>query len=112
MKLVDQIKMLGEELTKRRVVENVLISVPKRFEAKISYLEVLKDLIKLTLTKLVPPYPPCPRCKQRNHFANFCWWRPNVKCRAYNQLGHVERVCKEKDNQQTQQAQEVESDVE
>lgn len=33
---------------------------------------------------------------------------PSIKCRAYNQFGHVEKVCKNKANQQAQQAQVVE----
>ena len=53
MKIVNKIRILGEELTERRVVEKVLVSVPKGFEAKISFLEDLKNLTKLTLTDLV-----------------------------------------------------------
>ncbi|XP_020214488.1 uncharacterized protein LOC109798576 [Cajanus cajan] len=50
-------------------------------------------------------YPPCPHCKKKNHTENFCWFRPGVKCRACNQLGHVEKVCKNKVKLQGQQAQ-------
>jgi len=37
--------------------------------------------------------------KKDTHFDKFCWYRPGVKCRACNQLGHVEKVCKNKTNQ-------------
>ena len=44
-------------------------------------------------------YPPCSHCKKANHTENYCWLRPKVKCRACNQLGHVEKICKNKGNQ-------------
>ena len=47
-------------------------------------------------------------CKKDTHLEKYCWYRPEVKCRACNQLGHVEKVCKNKVNQQEQQAQVVE----
>ena len=50
-------------------------------------------------------FPTCQHCKKDTHFEKFCWYRPGVKCRACNQLGHVEKVCKNKANQQRQQAQ-------
>jgi len=53
-------------------------------------------------------FPPCPHCKKDTHLDKFCWYRPGVKCRACNQLGHVEKVCKNKTNQQEQQARVVE----
>ena len=53
MKVANQIRMLGEELTERRIVEKVLVSVPERFKAKRSFLEYSKYLTKLTLTELV-----------------------------------------------------------
>lgn len=167
MKVVNQIRLLGEELTERRIVEKVFVSVPERFESKVSSLEDSKDISQLTVTEVVNAlqafeqrrairleetktieeafqaklkgkqpsssggrkqpgekkekekkdgdshksrgrrerYPPCPNCKKTSHTENFCWWRPSVKCRACNQLGHVEKVCKNKANQQGQQAQ-------
>ena len=44
LKVVNQIRILGEDLSDRRVVEKVLISLPERFEAKISSLEESRDL--------------------------------------------------------------------
>nr|KYP40240.1 DNA topoisomerase 2-binding protein 1 [Cajanus cajan] len=52
-------------------------------------------------------YPPFSYYKKKNHTENFCWFR-GVKCRACNQLGHVEKVCKSKVKQHGQQAQVVE----
>ena len=48
LKVVNQIRILGEDLSDRRVVEKVLISLPERFEAKISSLEESKDLNQIS----------------------------------------------------------------
>ncbi|GKV30445.1 hypothetical protein SLEP1_g39253 [Rubroshorea leprosula] len=54
MKIVNRIRLLGdEELSNKRVVEKVLVSLPKKFEHKISSLEDSKDLSKIPLTKLI-----------------------------------------------------------
>ncbi|KAM3323876.1 hypothetical protein P3S67_005027 [Capsicum chacoense] len=53
MKVVNQIRLMREELTDSRIVEKVLVSLPELFEAKISSLEDLKDLTKLSPSELV-----------------------------------------------------------
>ncbi|XP_031271789.1 uncharacterized protein LOC116130178 [Pistacia vera] len=53
MNVVNKIILLGEEMTDKRIVEKVLVSLPKRFESKISSLEDSKDLSQITLTDLV-----------------------------------------------------------
>ena len=53
MKVVNQIRLLGEELNDKRVVEKVLVSLPKNFESKISSLEDSRDLSQITLSKLI-----------------------------------------------------------
>ncbi|XP_031258912.1 uncharacterized protein LOC116117020 [Pistacia vera] len=53
MNVVNKIKLLGEELTNQRIVEKVLVSLPERFEAKISSLEDSKDLSQISLAELV-----------------------------------------------------------
>jgi len=35
-------------------------------------------------------FPSCPHCKKTNHPERKCWWRPDVKCRNYGNMGHVE----------------------
>ncbi|XP_031282486.1 uncharacterized protein LOC116141082 [Pistacia vera] len=55
MVVVNKIKLLGEELTNKRIVEKVLVSLPERFEAKISSLEDFKDLSQISLSELVHP---------------------------------------------------------
>ncbi|XP_057996507.1 uncharacterized protein LOC131175847 [Hevea brasiliensis] len=44
--------LLGEDLSDKRVIEKVLVSLPDRFESKISSLEDSKDLSKITLPEL------------------------------------------------------------
>lgn len=53
MKIMDQVRLVGEDLLEKRVVEKVLLSLLERFEFKISSIEESKNLSKLTLTKLV-----------------------------------------------------------
>ncbi|XP_022853667.1 uncharacterized protein LOC111375110 [Olea europaea var. sylvestris] len=53
MKIVNQIRLLSDDLPDRRVVEKVLISLPEKFEAKISSLEDSRDLASMSLSELV-----------------------------------------------------------
>ena len=53
MEVVNKIRLLGEDLTDQRVVEKLLVSLPERFESKISSLEDSKDLTKISLAELV-----------------------------------------------------------
>ena len=39
MKVVNQIRLLGEEMLEKRIVEKVMVILPERFESKISSLE-------------------------------------------------------------------------
>ena len=52
MKVVNIIRLLGEEMSDTRIVEKVIVSVLERFESKISSLEDSKDLNKITLVEL------------------------------------------------------------
>ena len=52
-RVVNQIKMLGEELIKKGLAEKVLVSTLERFETKISSLKNSKDFTKLTQIELI-----------------------------------------------------------
>ncbi|GLU17722.1 hypothetical protein SLE2022_340780 [Rubroshorea leprosula] len=52
-KVVNKIRLQGEELSDKAVVEKVLVSLPEKFEHKISSLEDSKDLSQFSLTELV-----------------------------------------------------------
>ena len=169
MKVVNQIRLFGEELTDKRIIENELVRLPEKFESKISSLEDSRDLTSMYLPELVNSlqaleqrrairekqttkgaflakqkdkvgfesagrkqgnekkdkekkesqnskgggkkgkYPPCPHCKKKNHTKNFYWFRPGIQCKSCKQFGHIEKVCKNKVEQPTQQAQTVEN---
>ena len=52
VKVVNQIRLLGDEFPKSRIVEKVPIIIPEIFELKISSLKDSKDLSMLTLLEL------------------------------------------------------------
>ncbi|XP_057997057.1 uncharacterized protein LOC131176025 [Hevea brasiliensis] len=167
MKFVNQLRLIGEELSNKRIMQKVLVSVLDRFKSKISTVEE-KDPSQITLAEVINAFqaveqrrtirledanevafqakvkdkdssgnggkkqsgerkekdkkdgdgsrngrkgkfPPCHHYKKSSHTENYCWYRPNLKCRACNQLRHVEKVCKNKGNQQGQQAQVVDN---
>jgi hypothetical protein len=51
--IVNKIRLLGEELIDRRILEKVLISLPERLESKISSFEDSRDLSQISLTELI-----------------------------------------------------------
>jgi len=53
LKVVNQIRIMGEELNDNCVVEEVLISLLEKFEVKISSLEESIDLSQISLAELV-----------------------------------------------------------
>ncbi|KAG6500592.1 hypothetical protein ZIOFF_040440 [Zingiber officinale] len=53
MKVVNQIRLLGESMPDARVVEKVLVSLPEKFESKISSLEDSRDLLQISIVELV-----------------------------------------------------------
>ncbi|RVX01547.1 Retrovirus-related Pol polyprotein from transposon TNT 1-94 [Vitis vinifera] len=52
MDVVNQIRLLGEAFTDQKVVEKIMVSVPQKFEAKISAIEESYDLQTLTIVEL------------------------------------------------------------
>lgn len=53
MSIVNQIKLLGGEFPSQRVVDKLLVTLPEKYEGKISSLEDTKDLSKLTFAELI-----------------------------------------------------------
>ncbi|EOY32582.1 Uncharacterized protein TCM_040572 [Theobroma cacao] len=53
----------------------------------------------------------CMYCKKCSHFEDNCWFKPDAKCKVCNELGHIDKVCKnkssgtEKADQSTEKAQ-------
>eukprot|EP00257_Ricinus_communis_P027923 XP_025015337.1 uncharacterized protein LOC112536724 [Ricinus communis] len=53
MDLVNQIRLYGKALPDQRVVEKIMVSVPRKFEAKISAIKESCDLQRLTVVELI-----------------------------------------------------------
>nr|XP_048328422.1 uncharacterized protein LOC125422023 [Ziziphus jujuba var. spinosa] len=53
MKIVNQIRFLGESFLDQRIIEKILICLPDKYKAMISTLEETKDLTQLTVVELI-----------------------------------------------------------
>ncbi|XP_031259650.1 uncharacterized protein LOC116117766 [Pistacia vera] len=53
MKVVNQIRLMGETLSDQRIMEKIKVSIPKRYEAKITSLEDSKNFSDLTLSEVI-----------------------------------------------------------
>jgi hypothetical protein len=51
--IVNKVRLLGISFTDFRIVEKILVTVPKKYEASITTLENTKDLSKITLAELL-----------------------------------------------------------
>ena len=51
--LANKIRLLGEPITDQKIVEQILVSLPEKFESKISSLEELKDIVAIKLSYLI-----------------------------------------------------------
>jgi len=49
LSIVNKVRLLGEDLPTKRVIEKILVTLPKRFKSKICSLEESKDLSKISL---------------------------------------------------------------
>ncbi|XP_060670446.1 uncharacterized protein LOC132800532 [Ziziphus jujuba] len=52
LSIANKVRLLGSEFTDPRIVEKILVKVPKRYEATITSLENTKDLSKISLAEL------------------------------------------------------------
>ncbi|XP_061375389.1 uncharacterized protein LOC133317538 [Gastrolobium bilobum] len=119
--IANQARALGTNLSDNRLVQKVLVSLPERFEATIASLENTKDLSQIKLAELLSALQVQEQRRlmrlegstegalqakeQHNNHPHFRRWkRPDVKCRKCHRLGHIERFCKEKGDQQQGEA--------
>ena len=51
--VVNKVRLHGKEFSDERIVEKIIVSVPERYESKISSLEETKDLSSISLVELV-----------------------------------------------------------
>ncbi|XP_017979881.1 PREDICTED: uncharacterized protein LOC108662806 [Theobroma cacao] len=52
MKLVNQIRLMGDSFTDVKVVEKIMMSLPERFDTRVASLELVKDISELTISDL------------------------------------------------------------
>nr|GEW80611.1 hypothetical protein [Tanacetum cinerariifolium] len=99
MDVVNQMRLHEEVVKDQKVVEKMMISVPPKFEAKISDIEEYCDLDTLTsLTSKKGTFPPCNICQNTNHQEANYWFKdkPNFKCNFCNKFRHLEKYCRVK----------------
>ncbi|XP_028236591.1 uncharacterized protein LOC114415928 [Glycine soja] len=53
LSIANKIKLLRSDFANSRIVEKILVTVPKRYEASIASLENTKDLSKITLAEVL-----------------------------------------------------------
>ncbi|XP_060170438.1 uncharacterized protein LOC132601360 [Lycium barbarum] len=53
MEIVNQIRILGEDFLDQKVIEKILVSLPDKFESKISAIEESRDLTTFTIAELI-----------------------------------------------------------
>ena len=53
MELVNQMRLYGEVMEDHKVVKKMLVSLPDKFEAKVTTIEESCDLKKLTITEMI-----------------------------------------------------------
>ena len=51
--IANRVRLLGSEFSDSRIVQKILVTIPERFDATISSLEITKDLSKVTLAELL-----------------------------------------------------------
>ena len=105
MTIVNQIKLLGEDFPTQRIVEKLLVSLPEKYESKISYLEDSKDLSKISFTELINALQAVDQRGTMRREANE--WEDDVvylakelkgkgkisRCDHCKKLGHEEKDC-------------------
>ncbi|XP_058006603.1 uncharacterized protein LOC110672283 [Hevea brasiliensis] len=124
MKIVNQIRLLGEEFEEKRIVQKPMLFKPwskeKLLERRRVQVKVLlasqksktqsdggfkkqsggkrgkekKDQQNSRRKYRKYKFPLCPHYKKTNHTENYYWCRLRVHCRSYKQFGHVDKQLK------------------
>jgi len=53
LSITNKVRLLGKEFSDNRIVQKILVTIPKKYEYKISLLEESKDLTNISLRELV-----------------------------------------------------------
>ncbi|XP_022860298.1 uncharacterized protein LOC111380868 [Olea europaea var. sylvestris] len=114
MRVVNQIRLLGDDLPNKRVVEKVegALFVKGKHKVQTSYgvkkhQQEKKRVEGSKAADKSDAYPPCPHCKKIGHSPKWCWYMPGVQCKGCKQFGHVQKVCKNIKEKQSKQLAQV-----
>ena len=53
LNLANKVRLLGKDFPDQRIIENILVTLPERYESTISSLENAKDLSSISLAELI-----------------------------------------------------------
>jgi len=53
LSIINKVRLLGKEFSNDKIVQKILVTMPKKYESKISSLEESKDLTNISLRELV-----------------------------------------------------------
>jgi hypothetical protein len=53
LSIINKVRLLGKEFSDDRIVQKILVTIPEKYESKISLLEESKDLTNISLRELV-----------------------------------------------------------
>ncbi|XP_021901703.1 uncharacterized protein LOC110817469 [Carica papaya] len=90
--VVNKMRLLWEDFPKSRVVEKILISLPPKFEYKISTLDELADIESISSAELINKLQSSEQRGKKTVRYNFC-----------KRLGHKEKFCRQKQKQEGSQ---------
>ncbi|XP_047260382.1 uncharacterized protein LOC124893422 [Capsicum annuum] len=98
--LANKVRLFGKDFIDERIAQKILITLPKKYEATISFLENSKNLSSITLAELVNTLHALEQRRIMRKEGSV----EDVKCNKCGQLGHVERVCKSQMQQEEAKA--------
>nr|KYP43166.1 Retrovirus-related Pol polyprotein from transposon TNT 1-94 [Cajanus cajan] len=102
--IVNQMGAYRENILDKKIVEKILISVPRKYDPIVTTIEQTKDLSTLSVTELMRSLE---AYEQRtNHAEKDCRYRRKPQCPHCKKFGHVEKYCRNKNKHQTNFAEE------
>ncbi|RVW99707.1 Retrovirus-related Pol polyprotein from transposon TNT 1-94 [Vitis vinifera] len=108
LSIADKVRLLGKEFSNEKIVQKILVTLPEKYEATISSLENSKDLSTISLTELLHSLEAVEqrRLMRQGDTAEGAFQarmqkNADVKCNKCGKQGHVERICKNQQQEET-----------
>nr|KYP76789.1 Retrovirus-related Pol polyprotein from transposon TNT 1-94 [Cajanus cajan] len=102
--IVNQMRAYRENILNKKIVEKILISVPRKYDPIVTTIEQTKNLSTLSVIELIGSLE---AYEQRtNHAEKDRRYRGKPQCRHCNKVGHVEKYCRNKNKHQANFAEE------